>query len=203
MQISGITTHPNFGWSVFKWLVAIVKADYSKTEPFKIPPSKSVDFKKLQILNGRISDPHCIHFIPLYVVWFSEGLMFCDLKIVLKNKNRFLDGSFCNSRAGGYIKTAKTEIFPVFPRNSLFFGQFCSDRKISVKKRPFFRCNTPPWTLWISDPHCMTLNIWRLQMSLKFKKKIEPLVVSTIITGILFARFRTVKPITKRSAFYL
>ena len=39
---------------------------------------------------------------------------------------------------GGYIKMAKTEIFPVFPRNSPFFGRFCSDKKISVKKTSVF-----------------------------------------------------------------
>ena len=57
---------------------------------------------------------------------------------------------------GGYIKTAKTENFSGKRGKSSFYGQFLSDKKISVKKLRFrqefsrFLCrNTPPLALYI------------------------------------------------------
>ena len=60
---------------VFKWLVLQLqpqlKQDHLKTEPFEIPPSKSPDFKSLQILN----DPHCIQIVHRSLVFRGSDVL--------------------------------------------------------------------------------------------------------------------------------
>ena len=52
--------------------MAIAKAQQFKTEPFKIRPSKSLDFKCFRILTGQVSDPLCIR-IPTYFYPFQAS----------------------------------------------------------------------------------------------------------------------------------
>ena len=55
------TKTTNFEWSSFQMVgtIAIAKAHHSKTQSFEIRPSKSLDFKCFQILNGWTSYPNC------------------------------------------------------------------------------------------------------------------------------------------------